>query len=113
MPRMHLNIVDTAYGRDHSADRMTVTAHTLIARDHAPARPTVLQAVIVNTPLLKDARATVSVLSDGFAWTTLLDLPPSEWLRQVNPTTRPETVRRHMDELAENLFARAVTILEG
>lgn len=113
MPGMELDIVDSSFGRDHLATRMTLTAHTRIARDQQPARPTVLQVNILNTPLFKDARAGVAVLNDGFAWTPLLELASDEWLRQVNPTTRPEDVRRRMDDLAEELFARAILILEA
>jgi hypothetical protein len=108
---MTVQLVDSSFGREHLASRMTKIVHTDIARDHAPARASVLQVQLVNSSHLKDARATVSILSDHYEWTTLVDLTPDEWLRRANPTTNPEHVEKAMEEIAKEMLARALKVL--
>ena len=106
-----INTVDTAFGKDSTASKLTVTAHTLLPRDHQSAKEIVLQVQMNNAALHKTSVARVCVLSDGLEWTTLLDLAPTEWLRQVNPTTREADVMSAMTALADDLLRRAITIL--
>lgn len=108
---MTTELVDSSFGREHLASRMTKTVRTDIAREHQPSRASVLQIQLINTPVTKDARATASILSDHYEWTTLVDLPASEWLRRANPTTNPEHVEAAMHEIATELLARALKVL--
>ena len=51
-----------------------MNAHTLVPVDRRPGWPCVLEAALIHTPLAKDAVAGVSVLTDDFTRTVLLDL---------------------------------------
>ena len=108
---MTVKLVDSSFGREHLASRMTRIVHTEIPRDREPARPSVLQISLVNSPHQKDARATVAILSDRYEWTTLIDLTPDEWIRRANPTTNPEDVEKAMTEIAKEMLGRALKVL--
>lgn len=108
---MTVQLVDSSFGREHLASRMTKIIHTNIPRDHQPARASVLQIRLVNSPHLKDAKATVAILSDRYEWTTLVDLTPEEWLRRANTTTNPEDVEKAMEEIAKEMLGRALKVL--
>jgi len=108
---MSVNVVDTSFGREHLASRLTRTVRAEIPRDRQPSRASIMQIQIINTPITKDARATASILSDHYEWTTIVDLTPQEWIRRANPTTNPEDVEKAMGLVADELLARALNVL--
>jgi hypothetical protein len=108
---LSLTIVDKSFGRHHLDWRLTMTAHVLVPVAGKHARPTVLQAVLVHTPLAKNAVARVSVLADDFSWTVLLDLPAQDW--SVGFDTSAEwKMNDAMENFANDLLRRAETILD-
>jgi ATP-dependent Clp protease ATP-binding subunit ClpA len=109
---MDLDIVDTSVGTQNLTHQITRTARILVPRNHQHGRESVLQAVVVNTPLEKDCRATVSVLNDQLSWTELLSLPASEWRPQV-PLPDPHGYVDHhkLARVADDLLSRTVRIL--
>ena len=108
---MSLNIVDKSFGRHHLDWRLTMTAHTLVPVDRKPGRPSVLQAVLVHTPLAKNAVARVSVLADDFTWTVLLDLPAAEWSVGFDTDVQWK-MNEAMENFAADLLRRAEEILD-
>lgn len=108
---MSSNIVDKSFGRHHLDWRCTLTAHVLIPIDRQPGRPSVLQVVLVHTPLAKNAVARVSVLADDFTWTVLLELPAEAW--SVGFDTSVEwKMSEAMEAFASDLLRRAEAILD-
>ncbi|GAA4032987.1 hypothetical protein GCM10023063_15440 [Arthrobacter methylotrophus] len=105
-----MNIVDRSFGRHHLDWRLTMTAHLLVPVDRRPGRPSVLQAVLIHTPLAKDSVARVSVLADDFTWAVLLDLPAAEWSVGVDAPME-ETMSEALEDVANDLLRRAATIL--
>lgn len=107
---MSLNIVDKSFGRHHQDWRLTMTAHILVPVAGKHGRPSVLQAVLVHTPLAKNAVARVSVLADDFTWTVLLDLPAQDWSISTD-TSVDSKVHAVMESFAGDLLRRAEMIL--
>jgi hypothetical protein len=108
---LSLTIVDKSFGRHHLDWRLTLTAHALVPVDRHPGRPSVLQAVLIHTPLDKNAVARVSVLADDFTWTVLLDLPAAAW--SVGFDTSVEwKMNDAMENFAADLLRRAEAILD-
>lgn len=108
---MSLTIVDKAFGRHHQDWRLITTAHVLVPVDRHPGRPSVLQAVLIHTPLAKNAVARVSVLADDFSWTVLLDLPAQAWSAGFD-TSLEWKMGEDMDNFAADLLRRAEAILD-
>lgn len=109
---MNPTITDTSVGSQHLTHKITRTARVLVPRDHQPGREVVLQSVVVNAPLEKDAKAVVSVLNDQFSWTELLALSVSEWRPRVPlPDRHGEVDVDKLTTLADDLLARASRML--
>lgn len=108
---MSLNLVDKSFGRHHQDWRLTMTAHALVPVDRHPGRPSVLQAVLIHTPLAKNAVARVSVLADDFTWTVLLDLPAAAWSSGFDPSMEWK-MNDAMENFAADLLRRAEAILD-
>lgn len=108
---MAFNLIDRSFGKHHLDWRLTLTAHGPISRDRQPARPTVLQAELIHTPLEKNRVARVSVLADDFTWTVLLDVAADAWPSDLEPDNKWK-MDNGMDKLAEDLIRRAEAILD-
>lgn len=109
---MAFSLIDRSFGKHHLDWRLTMTAHGHIARDRQPARPTVLQAELIHTPLEKNRVARVSVLADDLTWTVLLDAPASVWDHSALDGSDQWRMGNGMDQLAEDLIRRAEAILD-
>jgi ATP-dependent Clp protease ATP-binding subunit ClpA len=109
---MELDFIDTSVGKQHLDHKITRTARTVIPQNRQPGRETLLQAVIINAPLEKNCKATVSVLNDQFAWTELLSLPSSEWRDRVPlPDPHGEVDVYKLADVADDLISRAAKML--
>lgn len=102
-----MNIVDTSHSYRQYGPLLTRTAHLIVPRDGAPGRISILKAEVSFADLHKTCSAKVSVLSDAFTWTVLVEEP----IPGVFPAGPSYVIDQTMDDLADELLSRAATIL--
>lgn len=107
-----MKIVDTSFDAGRQSCRVTRTAHLVVHRSGRPDRETIVQAEVILGAQGRNSCAQVSVLSDVYTWTALLEPSTHEVVQGTCSPREPiQVIERSLEAFADSLLQRAATIL--
>lgn len=105
---MNWRIFSSTHESDRSGDRVVRDAHMWLPGPGGDPRLFCVRVEILNAPRITDCRATVSVLTPGYAWAEILSVPATEWRHRVPmPTGSFNDSKYPLDHYAAGMFSTA------